>query len=255
MIKGQRVLALLAPGMALAGIAAAAGSPVTATVTPDSAGSASGFSISINGPLPPGLPTSLELTLQPGFTSNIKSVSTLCSTPQAGQDQCPPASQVGTGQVVTNSLGTISLTLALGAPQQPGDVASVFLIGSIAGYVLDLPARLFVPPGGGVELLLENFPQVPIRDLQISSLSLNAKAITTISTTKTRTVTTGTGRHKKHKTVKTTTKTTYSLITNPSTCPATGYWTGSVVATFSSTGPQTIPFQATCMPGVGATGT
>jgi hypothetical protein len=247
-IKGLQVLVLLAPGMAFAGIAAAAGGPVTATVTPNTAGSASGVSISITGPLPPGLPTSLEFTVQPGFTTSIKSVSVLCSAPQAGQDQCPAASQVGTGQLVTNSLGTINLTLALAAPQQQGDVASVFLIGSIAGYVLDLPARLFVPSGGGIELLLENFPQLPIPSLQISSLSLNATAMTTVTATKIRTVTTGKGRHKKRKKVKTTTKTTYSLITNPSTCPATGYWTGSVLATFSSTGPKTIPFQVVCSP-------
>src|SRR5258708_208646 len=121
MIKGQGALALLAPAMALAGIAAAAGSPVTAAVTPDTARSAAGVSISVNGQLPPGLPTSIEFLVQAGLPTSIKSVSVLCSAPQAGQDQCPPASQVGTGRIVTNSLGTINLTLALGAPEQQGD--------------------------------------------------------------------------------------------------------------------------------------
>ena len=255
---GWRLSALLLAIAAIASAAIAAAatagtSPITATVTPDKPGAASGVSITISGPLPQGLPQSLELTTQPGFTSSIKSVKALCATAQAAQNQCPAASQVGSGQVVTNSLGTINLALALGTPQQHGDIATVYLLGKAAGSVLDLPARLLAAPGGGLELLVQKIPNVPLPGLQIESITLSARATNTVVTKTTKLITTGAGKHRKHHTKVTITRTTYSLLTNPADCPSTGAWTGTVTATFSS-GPVTLPFTLACSGGSGTTG-
>src|SRR5581483_8028180 len=133
--------------LVLAGTAAAASAPtLTATVTPNKAGAASGFNISIPGPLPSGVPSQLEFTAQTGFTSDgVKAVSALCTLDQANANQCPTGSIVGTGSAGTNILGTLSFTLAVGAKTQSSDIASIYLIGKLGGAVIALPGRLFVP--------------------------------------------------------------------------------------------------------------
>jgi hypothetical protein len=231
--------------LVLVSTAAAASAPtLTATVTPNKAGAASGFSISIPAPLPSGVPSQLEFTAQNGFTSDgVKAVTALCTQALAMSDTCPSGSLVGTGSAGTNILGTIAFTLAAGAKQQAGDIATVFLIGKLGGATIALPGRLFVPPGGGLELLVTGFPQFP--GLSLTSLQLSAKGINTVTTVTKKKVTTGKGKKKKTKTVKVTHKTVYSVLRNPSTCPSSGSWTGSVEATYSGT-PTTLPFTAAC---------
>jgi hypothetical protein len=249
--RGLSALALTP--LVLAGTAAAAGGPVTASLTPDSAGSPAGFNISVAGPLPPGIPSSLELMVQPGFTSQAaKAVSALCTSAQAASDSCPSGSLIGTGAAGTNALGTLSFTLAVGAPQQTGDIATVFLIGKLGGAVVPLPGRVFVPSGGGLELLVSGFPQLP--GVSLTSLTLQAnKTAQTVTTSTTKRITTGHGKHKRTHTVRVPHHTTNSLLTNPPTCPSTGMWTGSLTATYSS-GPATLPFSAPCAGKTGASG-
>lgn len=240
----KRLLGALAlTPMVLAATAGAASGPTaTATVTPNKAGAASGFSVSISGAS--GVPSQLAFIAQNGFTSDgTKAVSALCTSAQAKSNTCPSGSVIGSGSAGTNALGTLSFTLAAGAKSQPSDIASVYLITNLKGANLALTGRLFVPPGGGLELLLTGFPAFP--GLSLTSVQLQAKGTHTVTTYTKKKVTTGKGSNKKTKTVKVAHKTTYSLLKNPSTCPSSGSWTGSVEATYS--GQQTtLPFTAAC---------
>ena len=129
---------------------------------------------------------------------------------------------------------------------------------SLSGTTLTVAGRLFVPAGGGLELLLSKFPSEPVT---LDYLSISAAGTQTTTSTVTKTVTTtvtkfvfkGKGKHRhkvkvKHKVkrkVKTTTKTLSSVITNPSLC--TGTWTGTATLTYSS-GQDILPLAAACTP-------
>lgn len=234
-----RSLGIAALGsLVLAATAAAAGGPsVTASLTPTKVSAPSTVSITMTGPFPAGLPSSLALQVQNGFASSVKSVSTLCPASAASTGACPAASEIGTGSITATVFGfsaTIPLTLWLGAPSQPGDIATVYLYGSLGSLKLPVSGRLFTPSGGGLEMLFTGFPSVSIRPT-IQSLSLTAHAERTTK----KTVTTGKRKHRKKKTI----TTVYSFITNPSRC--TGSWTGTVTAVFTGSS-VSLPLAAPC---------
>jgi hypothetical protein len=231
--------------LVLAGTAAASSAPtVTATLTPNKAGAASALSVSVAGPLPSGVPTQLVLTAQKGVTSDgVKAVTAICTPAQAMANQCPAGSVVGSGSAGTNFGVSLGFTLAVGAKQQASDIATVFLIGKVGTTKFALPGRLFMPAGGGLELLATGFPQIPF--ISLTSLQLSAKGTNTATTYTKKKITTGTGKKKKTKIVKVAHKTTYSVLRNPSTCPSTGTWSGTVQATYS-TGPINLPFTVAC---------
>jgi hypothetical protein len=108
-------------------------------------------------------------------------------------------------------------------------------------------ARLFVPRGGGVELLISRFPSLSgalaLVKPTITSMSLSAKAIRTVTVKVPPTNKKHKGRKHHKKARPRTVRLTYSLIMNPPTC--TGAWTGSVSATFSA-GSVQLPFSAPC---------
>jgi hypothetical protein len=247
-----------------AGTAQAAGTG-TLSLTPNKVSAPSGLSVSLTGLSAgfSGLPSSIALALPPGFAASAKSVSALCTASQSSSSSCPAASQIGTGSVgiiLFGSLASASLKAYLGAPLQAGDIASVILSGSLGGTTLAVSGRLFAPAQGGLELLLSGFPSsVPVT---LDSLSITVAGTQTSSTKVTKTVTKtvtkfvfkGKGKHRhrvkvKHKVrhkVTTTTKTVYSLITNPSTCTA-GSWTGVAILTYSS-GQNVLPLSSPCAP-------
>jgi hypothetical protein len=236
-----------------AGSAQAAGTAAL-SLTPNTASAASGLSVAISGLTGSGLPTSVAIMLQPGFAASAKAVSVLCTASQSSSNTCPAASEVGTGSVVVSFFGspaTVPLKIYLGDPLQTGDIASVVLDGSLDGTSLAVSGRVFVPTGGGLELLLSGFPPEPVN---LTSLSITAAGTQTVSKTVTKTVTkiyyTGKGKHRrkhkrKHKVTKTT-KTVFSVITNPSTCTA-GMWTGTATLTYSS-GQDVLPLSSPCAP-------
>jgi hypothetical protein len=248
-IRSLRIAALTSRVLASTA-AAAAGPVVTASLTSDIPSAASGANIGFegNGAFPAGLPTSLSLKLQPGFASSVKSVTTLCTASAGASGTCPSASRIGTGAILAgSSFGNLAipLTLSLGAPSQAGDISTVFLYGSIDGLDLAAAARVFTPSGGGLELLISKFPSLPAQYAAfrptIHSISFNARAVRTVKTKKT--TYTGKGKHRKKHT-KTLTK-TYSFLTNPSSCPAAGAWSGTAALTFAS-GQSTLPVSAPC---------
>jgi hypothetical protein len=248
------ITALMALGGA--GIAeAAGGGSATMTVTPTKASSPSSLTVAVTGLSGfSGLPSSVTLLL-PGFTSSAKALPVLCTASQSSANNCPAASEIGTGSVGISLFGsptTVPLKLYLGDPLQTGDIASVILSGSLAGSSLAVSGRLFVPAeGGGIELLLSGFPSgLPVT---LTSLSITAEGHQNVTTTVKKKVTTvsftGKGKHKrkhtKHHTVTTKTTATYSVITNPSSC--TGMWTGTATFTYPM-GENALPLSAACTP-------
>lgn len=233
-------LSALTP-LVLASTAAAAGGPTAnVTLSPAKVKAATTAHVQVTGPLPSGLPSSISVTVQKGFTSSVKAVKVLCTAAQATSEGCPAQSFVGNGQIVATATGlgqvTVPLTLALGAPSQAGDISTVYIYGKLGTFPLGVTARLF-NTGNGLELLTGAFPALPIPGLtvQVDSLTLNAHAKQSV----TKKVKVGKGKHKKTKKV----TTVYSLLTNPSTC--TGTWTGSVSVAFAS-GTVTLPLSTPC---------
>jgi hypothetical protein len=229
--------------LVFAGTAAAASSPsISISLSPNKVKKNSTLAVNASGfPAESGLPTSMELQVQKGFKTSVKSVSQLCN-PSASS--CPAASKIGSGTATaTGTIGplsendTIDFTLFLGTPQQGGDIASVILSGSdtLFHQTLSTTGRLFKDSAGGLELLFSQFPSISGipsgTQITLNSLSFTAGAH--------RTVKKKVRRHHKKVTV----KTTYSLITNPSTC--SGSWTGSATVTFAS-GPVSSSFSTAC---------
>jgi hypothetical protein len=234
-----------------AGAASAAGT-ASVTLTPSKAKAASSAALSITGVTGfSTLPISVDLLLQPGFTSSANSVTTLCMATQAASNSCPPASAIGTGSVGVSFFGsptTVPVNLFLGPPSQPGDTASVILIGSVGGTSIDISGRVFTPAQGGVEVLLSGFPSLPVT---LNSFAISLAASRSVSRTVTKTVIkkvfVGKGKHRHKKKVKrkvkTTVTTVYSLITNPSTC--SGAWTGTATLTYTA-GSDVFPLGTPC---------
>jgi hypothetical protein len=212
-------------GLVFAGAAAAAGGPsISISLSPHKVKKNSKLTVNASGfPTETALPQSAELQVQRGFKSSAKSVKQLCSP---GASTCPAASQIGTGTAAVTAgvpifgsiTDTINFTLYLGKPKRGGDIASVIVLGSDT-YLHQSASgsgRLFKNSSGGLELLFDQFPTIsgvpPGISITLNSLSFNAGAIRKVK--------------KHHKT------TTYSLITNPSTC--SGSWTGSGSVTFTN---------------------
>lgn len=249
-------LVVLAPA---AGAAAQEGQ-ASVGLNPNTASSASTAQVAIAGVTGfTTLPTGLEILLQPGFTSSLKAVTTLCSGTAATTGNCPSASQVGSGSVQVAFFGsplTVPVTLYLGPPQQAGDISSVILVGTFQGTSLNISGRIFTPAGGGLEILLSSFPSLPLTLSSVAvSLSASQVQVThvtkTITKTHTKFVYRGTGKkrhrvkvkYKTHKKIHLTIRTVYSIVTNPSTC--SGTWTGTAILTFAS-GTDTLPMSTAC---------
>jgi hypothetical protein len=190
-----------------------------------------------------GLPMSVEITVQKGFTSSAKSVSVLCSAGQASSSSCPAKSEIGTGEATGTAMflgqalnESVPLTFYLGRRLQRGDIASVVVTASALGRTGSASGRLFVPSGGGLEILfssLPNFALPPGTTVTPKSISFTAKALRTVTETVRR-------HHRKHMV-----KIRYSLITNPRTC-SSGHWTGTLQATFTSASVPPTTFSITC---------
>jgi len=227
------LLIIVVTTVAWAGTASAAGGAAVVTkLTPNRISAASTASVSITGLSAAGLPSSVELLLQRGFSTSAKSVSVLCKAGQASSSTCPSASQIGTAAAGVSLFGTplaVPLKLFLSEPSKAGDIASVILSGSEDGISLNVSGRLFVPRRRGLELLFAAFPSAPVT---LDSLAFYVHATRT-------TTSKGKREHGHRKTV----KTQHSLITNPSSC--TGSWTGTVTLSYSS-GSESLPFSAPC---------
>jgi hypothetical protein len=247
MTRGPRMIRalLLAVGASslivwLAGPASAAlpnGHFSGVTLSPATPNAATSAVLTISSPGIERISGSLEVRFMLGFTSSAKSVQTLCAATQAAAAQCPAGSLVGTGSVtVGSSLGAraaVPLTVALGAPAQPGDIATVYLYSDAGGHLASAAARLFTGTNAGPELLIADVDQLVVLSpgFSVEGLTLNLHAARTITTTKHAWRLVGKGKQRRRKLVQTSVHTVYSLLTTPSLCA--GPWTGEAAMTLN----------------------
>lgn len=206
-IAATGIAALAVPAVALA----ASGPTIKASVSPNTPKAKSTLKLSAKGPFnQTGLPTTLQLNLQKGFSTSAKSVTQLCDTssvPPTGSTGCPAASQIGSGTAQLSFMGSsfpVALALYLGNKQQSGDIASVILSETFPGpNEANTVGRLFKTSTGQIELLFESLPPGPFT---LNSIKFSAHAVN--------------GKN--------------SLVKNPSTCPKSHHWSGRFTLGFTS---------------------
>jgi hypothetical protein len=264
----MRKLLLITPisVLAVAGIAAAATTAVSSTVTPNTPKKGSTMQVRAQS-FPPAssLPQSITIDVQKGFfTATDKrgtaiSTKELCSAAQEQNATCPVDSSIGQGNASLTLnpavLGTSSIPfniqLFLGIPRHNFCPASVLVVLSVNSADANPLVASSIPEesaigdlcthNGGLEL---SFPNLPTYSSLVSGLGsgetytlTNLYLSAAASTTVTKTV-------KQHgKTVKQTVKN--NLINNPPSCPASEKWTGSMSVKFAS-GTTTLPLNFPC---------
>lgn len=188
---------------------------VSAAVNPTAPAEASTASINVVGPFSSqrgvtltGMPSSIEVTFQSGFTSTATTaVTALCTATEAASSRCPPDSNAGHGELDVTAGGRlrkVQLLVWIGPPLQRHDIASLVMTGSALGKRVTETARVLTGPGGGgLELLTTplTFPAAA----QFDTLSLTAG-------------------------MQRTARSISSVITNPPACQ--GQWTGQGTVTF-----------------------
>ncbi len=192
---------------------------VSVAVTPTSPAEPSVATISAVAPFTssqgdalPGLPSSIDVTLQQGFASTATTaVTSLCATAQASSASCPPASNAGHGELdlsVNGQARRLPLLLYIGRPTRPHDTATILM--TAGGRLVDT-ARLFSSPGGGLELLTA--------PLAFTAQATFDKLLLVLGIQRTA------KRAGGHATLR-------SLISNPPTC--SGQWTAQGTVTFQN---------------------
>jgi hypothetical protein len=209
-----------------------------------------GSGLNVNtGPFPSGatLPSAMSFTLQKGFSTSsshgvANSVATFCATSDENVNNCPAASEIGSGtmQVTPNGnlFGTtgefpVSLTFFAAQPTQSGCPASVDLVVTLiknsSDQVLAFPTEHAIgnlcTHGGGVQISFPSLPDYSYytqgTSITVSNLTASFKSSNTVG-----------GKVK-------------SLISNPPSCPKAKKWTGAVSLTLSG-GPATAPLKLAC---------
>ncbi len=187
------------------------------------------------------LPAGMTLTLQKGFSAVAGgAAASLCTTTQAASpegNQCPAASEIGTGSETvtpdpplfgaTGSL-TLGLSFYLGPSEQAGCAATVDVIAKVASN----DSLLSWPPGHGIGNLCAHsggvrisFPSLPSYAYQTTGSTIIVNALSISLGTASGAVT-GPWR-------------------NPSSCPRSRVWTGSLGLAFASSSAQ-LPLKLAC---------
>jgi hypothetical protein len=236
MLGGCRTLGVLV-SVAVATVASCAGTAFATlpdgnlaevALSPAAPARATTAVISVSPPDEPTLTGLLSVTFMDGFRSSISSVATLCTAAQGAAGQCPPVSLAGSGTVtVHEASGTsvLPLTLGLGAPSQPGDIATIYMDSEADGRVASASARLLTGANAGSELLIPNVAALAAPGARIEGLTLTLHAQRTVTTVKSVRKLVGKGRRRRRRRVKEAVHTTYSLLETPSLC--TSPWTGA----------------------------
>jgi hypothetical protein len=208
------------------------------TLTPATPAAPTTATITIS---PPGIESvtgSLDIRFMLGFASSTRSVAMLCTAAQGVAGQCPAGSLVGTGTVTVGStLGMASvvpLTLALGAPSQPGDIGTIYLYSDAGGHLASTGARLFTGTNAGPELRVADVSRLVVLSpgFRIEGLTLTLHSMRTITTTKHIRQAVGTGKRRRYRLVTKRFRTVYSLLTTPPLCA--GPWTGETAMTLNA---------------------
>jgi hypothetical protein len=234
------VVLLVVTGLVSSAAASSSSTAAHASVTPNVKGHSSVLKLTTGAmPTQSSLPQT-ETVLLKGFSVSTSAAGAICASAQEAQNTCPSASEIGTGSetvstkpAIFGALGPfpLGMTFYLGAPRSAGCAATLlesiavvrntsdtFLATNLppAGVVGDLCAR-----SGGLQL---SFPALPSYAYYLGT------ATVTISNTQ---ITLGTAAHGK------------GVFKNPSSCPASRAWAGSVAFTFA-TGAVHAPVSIAC---------
>lgn len=204
------------------------GSLAEVALSPAAPAQATTALITVSPPDEPTLTGSLSVTFMYGFASSVRSVAMLCTAAQGTAGQCPADSLAGSGAVTVNEpsgSSVVPLTLGLGAPSQPGDIATIYMDSDAGGRVASAPARLLTGANAGPELLIANVAALAAPGARIEGLTLTLHAQRTLTTVKYVRKLVGKGRRRRRRRVKEAVHTTYSLLETPSLC--TSPWTGA----------------------------
>lgn len=260
--------------IAATGIAMAASTTVTSTVTPNTPKKGSTVQVHARS-FPPAtsLPQSMTIDVQKGFSTATNkrgtsdSTKELCSAAQEQNATCPVDTSIGQGNasltlnpaVLGTSTIPFNIQLFLGIPRHNGCPATVLVVLSVNTATANPAIAGAVPEQsaigdlckhkGGLEINFPNLPTYstlvgalpPGETYTINSLYLSAAASTTV-TTKTKKTVKVNGKTVK-KTI--TTRVKNNLVVNPSSCPKSKVWTGSLSVKFQS-GTTTLPLSFAC---------
>jgi hypothetical protein len=223
-------------------IAAQADAQATATATPTRAGKASTVHFNIDGaagPINGRIPSALTLTTPPGFTFNRAAAPKQCTETDAHLNECPAASQIGSGSLVinVNYVGhpprNVTFKLKMYRQSSTKFLGVTFLAGTRV-----VPG--FLSTSSGVGLRFDPLPTPPVF-AQVTYALVNININLGVTRRVTKTV-----KHKHGKHVRITHKTVVnSLIRNPTTC-AGGTWAASSSLVFADGTSVTLPAPITC---------
>jgi hypothetical protein len=222
-MRKTSVLILAAP----LAFAAPAQAQTTAAARPDVAGKASHIAFAIDGtaaPISSRVPSALSMKAPAGFTFDRAAAPKRCAHTQAALNECPAASQIGTGSLVINvTYQGRSRNVTFHLKIYLRSAHSLFGVTFLAGTRV-VPGTLVA--GSGIGVVFNPLPAPPVFaqvTYALRRITLNLGATRRIVTPVTRT--TGTSARGKSKV------TVVDLIHNPRAC-TTGSWPATMSLSF-----------------------
>jgi hypothetical protein len=226
----------------LLGLAGTATAQVTITATPQRADKASRVQFVINGAEPPisaRIPSALGLSLPSGFNLDPAVAPKRCGTLSAKLNECPAASQIGTGSL------TITVFYAGHAPRNVTFHLRIFMRTSTSVIGVTFLSGWRVVPAtlsnhNGVGLDFAPLPTPPVfAQVSYAFDQITIDLGTTHRIVKVRKVKVHGHVVRKHKTV------VHSLLHNPTSC-ATGSWPASASLAFPDGTSLNLPAPIAC---------
>jgi hypothetical protein len=222
-------------------VAGPAHAQATAAATPNLVGKASHIQFNVDGteaPISSRIPTALSMTTPAGFTFNRRAVPKRCGHTSAALNECPVASQVGTGSLV------IRVTY-VGKSHDVTFNLRMYLRSNHALYGVTFLAGVRVVPGtlvttNGVGVVFNPLPNPPVFaqvTYALESITLNLGASHRV-----RTVTHKKVKGKRKRIIK---RRILNVIQNPQTC-TTGSWPATVSLSFPDSAPTTLTTPIAC---------
>jgi len=214
------LLVLLAP----LALATPAHAQATAAATPNVAGKASHIKFTVDGteaPIGSRIPSALSMTVPAGFTFNRAAAPKRCNRTAAALDECPAASQIGTGSLVITvtykgQARDVTFNLRMYLQSANSLLGVTFLAGTRV-----VPGRLAT--NSGVSVIFNPLPAPPVFaqvSYALRRITLNLGASRRVQVK----VKNGKHGHRTRTTV-------VNLIQNPRACTA-GSWPAAVSLSF-----------------------
>jgi hypothetical protein len=243
----MRKVGLLALAAPLA-VTTAAHAQATAVATPNAAGKASHIQFNVDGteaPISSRIPSSLAMTTPAGFTVNRQAAPKRCGHTAAALNECPAASQIGTGALVImvtyqGKSHDVTFNLRMYLRSNNSLLGVTFLAGTRV-----VPGTLVTT--GGLGVVFNPLPAPPVFaqvTYALQSITLDLGVSHRVVTVTHKRIKKGKHRVKRVRIVK---RTNVNLIQNPSTC-ATGSWPATVSLGFPDNTTTTLTTPIACAP-------